>query len=753
MAGTATVHDGAAFRIGNLQELRQPILESICGFCIATAWVWWLVALPERHYPPSFQVLAPPVLPSVAAAIALLGRRLPLPLRSAILLLGAEGTFLLAHVWDASPVWLYYQSLVVVTASLLLGPRIAFLFALFVSAASLATISTTGALTPLGFLPIAGLIWATAAVSWLSSRSLFTALDWSLTSQAQTWQTLSEVQRRREQLRSTLDSLRHAHDALERTTRDLQAATLEAEEARRAKSRFVASISHELRTPLNVIVGFAELLTTSPATYGDFAWPPALLGDLLTIWRNAEHLLKMIDDILDLAQIEAAHFPLLPEVTDLNSLIGETVTASSSLVHRSGLELRLSLTAGLPPLNVDGTRIRQVLINLLNNAVRYTSAGFIEVGSECREHDVLVYVRDSGRGIPRDRLETIFEEFEQADTAISRSRGGAGLGLAISRQFIRLHGGRIWAESAPGEGSTFYFTLPISMVGVAVQPAYSRRPWSPVASGADEARPVLVLCQDAAIAHTIERHLEGKEVVVALTPEEATQAVGECHPDALLIAGDAGGSLLQAAEDGRALLQAIAPFDVPVLVSHFPTERRASLALQVSDFLLKPVSRRELLAAIRRVCQTPKRVLVVDDEPDMLRLLTRIVREEWGGCDLTTAASADEALELLSPRPSVILLDLLMPGANGLDLLGRLKADASLAQIPTIVVTARGPAEDVARAERGELRLLRGASFTASDITRVLESVTKVLPPHYGVRPVAGPEPPVAAPAAPASRG
>jgi len=736
--------------VGDLRELRQPILDGLCVFCIAVAWMWWLIAFPKQDYPPGFPVLAPPIFPSAVAALALVFRRLPLPWRSALLLAGIEATFLLAYLWDHNPVWLYYQSIAVVAASLLMGPNVSFLFAVLATLVTTYGLEEASGLTLDAVLPIAGLIWGTAAIAWLSSRSLYLALTWSLNSQAQAWQTAKEVQRRREQLRSTLDSLRHAHEALERTTRDLQAATLEAEGARRAKSRFVANISHELRTPLNIIVGFAEMLTTSPATYGDFSWPQALLGDLLTIWRNAEHLLKMIDDILDLAQIEASRFPLLPEPTDLGKLIRETITASSSLLRRSGLELRLDVPSEMPALSIDGTRIRQVLINLLHNAVRYTSAGFIEVGAICRDLEVVVYVRDSGKGVPPDRLGAIFEEFERADTSLSRSEGGAGLGLAISRQFIRLHGGRIWAESRVGEGSTFYFSLPTPKGSRAVQPAYARRPWSAVASSSDEVRPVLTLCQDVSVSRTIERHLEGKQVIAASTLEEAVRCVGEYHPDAVLIPGESASDLARTAEDARSLLRAIAPYDLPVIVSSFPTERRASLALQVADFLIKPVTRQDVLGAIRRVCDMPRRVLIVDDQADMLRLLTRMVREEWGTCEVITAASAEEALDLLSPRPSVILLDLLMPGMNGMELLNNLKADPSLAEIPVIVVTARGPAEDMARVERGELRLLRRASFSASDITRVLGLLAQALPPHYGVSAAARPDTRQAASAAPA---
>ena len=734
MLNYGKAHVGDQRWVSDLEELRRPILADLCIAAIAVSWMWWLVVFPEHEYPPRFPVLAPPILPSLAATAALLLRRAPLTWRSILLLLGVEVSFLLAYSWDGNPVWLYYQPLTVIVAGLLIGPGASFAFALLVTLASHVAVGMTYGGQPTSVtLPLAGLVWGVAATSWLSSRSLYTALNWSMQSQARAWKVAEEASRRREQLRATLDSLRHAHNALERTTRDLQAATLEAEDARRVKSRFVASISHEFRTPLNIIIGFAEMLATSPSSYGEARLPPDLVGDLLIIWRQAEHLLHMVDDVLDLAQIEASRFTLLPEPTDLVDLIKETLTDAGPLLQRSGLELRVSLPSSLPQLLLDRTRIRQVILNLLNNATRFTWEGYVEVGAFAGGREVVVYVKDSGRGIPEAKLEAIFEEFEQADASLRREGQGAGLGLAISRQFIRLHGGRIWAESSVGHGSTFYVALPVSRLQAAVQPLYARRSWPAAGSDAEEPRPVLVLTRDDLVGRTLQRHIEDKEVMLTHSFPEAVSTVRDYHPDIALVSCDGPGNLDDGMEQAWALLKAVAPFDLPILVCGFPTERRASGALGVSDFLIKPVTRQQVLEAIRRAASEPRRLLVVDDEADMLRLLTRIVSEEWSKAEVRTAASVEEASGLLTPRPDVVLLDLLMPGASGLELLQALQRDRNLAEVPVIVITARGPAEDLAAARHGEVRLLRHSSFTGGDLARIVSLITKALPPHYGL--------------------
>jgi len=170
---------------------------------------------------------------------------------------------------------------------------------------------------------------------------------------------------------------------------------------------------------------------------------------------------------------------------------------------------------------------------------------------------------------------------------------------------------------------------------------------------------------------------------------------------------------------------------LPVLACKFPTERQASVSLGVPEFLIKPVTAKDVVGAVRRLSEHPRRILIVDDEPDMLRLLERIVHQEWEAAEVLTATSGEEAIAQLPLRPEVILLDLLMPGMSGLDMLEMLRADPDASHIPVVVITARGPAEDIARAQRGEAILMRNSSLTAGELMRLLQLVTKAVPPHY----------------------
>ncbi|MHB0878091.1 MAG: ATP-binding protein [Anaerolineae bacterium] len=716
----------------DLEDLRRPVLTGLCLVGLAVAWLWTAIVATEEGQSPHVQVLLPPLLLLSVCAVGLVPFSRSLRLRSAVLLAGAGLALLLRFTWSGAATWLYYESLLITIAALLAGPRVSFTAAgLLTGGTVLALFTATAPPSPGEVIPPLGLVWATAAVSWLSSRNLYTVLVWALESQARAWRTTDEVRRRREQLKRTLDSLRNAHFALERTTRELEAARMEAEEARQVKGRFVANISHELRTPLNIIVGFAEILCFAPETYGDFPWPPPLREDVVTIWRNAEHLLNMVDDVLDLAQIEASRMPVAPEPTDLCQLIRDTLVSASALLRDSGLEVRVSLPARPLLLDVDRTRIRQVLLNLVNNALRFTEAGYIEVGARVVGDEVEAHVRDSGLGIPADKLDAVFEEFEQADTSIRRRNSGIGLGLTISRHFVRLHGGRMWAASEPGNGSTFFFTLPLPSKHAVAQPLEPRHFGQASQSPEPGPRFAVTLCRDPQVSRILQRHLEGFEVVQTGSLDEAAAAVSDKHPELVFLAAESPETLPQAIGEAQSLARTVSPADLPVIVGTFPTERRAGVLLGVPEFLVKPVTQKEVVAAIRRLCPNPRSILIADDEADMATLLTRMVLAEWPAAEVRTAATGSEALAQAARRPDVLLLDLIMPEMTGIDVIERLRSDDRMAGVPIIVVTARGPAQDLAALSRGEVYIARSGSFAAGELVRLIGAVSRALPPRY----------------------
>ncbi len=271
---------------------------------------------------------------------------------------------------------------------------------------------------------------------------------------------LEETRSHRAELVQTLKSLEIARDTQQRLQIQLVYARQQADEARRLKERFASNISHELRTPLNIILGFTEIMHVTPEIYGAVNFPTKLQQDIYQIHRNSRHLLDMIDDVLDLSHIEMTQFSLNFERTNLQKFLQDTVDLVSHLFKDKPVTFKVQINENLPEIQIDRTRIRQVIINLLNNAQRFTFTGSVTFSVHADEKEVIFQVADTGIGIPQDQMQLIFEEFFQVDYSLSRSTGGAGLGLAITRRFIEAHKGQLHVESQEHVVSTFTFRLP-----------------------------------------------------------------------------------------------------------------------------------------------------------------------------------------------------------------------------------------------------------------------------------------------------
>jgi signal transduction histidine kinase len=241
------------------------------------------------------------------------------------------------------------------------------------------------------------------------------------------------------------------------TREELQQLYRSLEDASRHKSQFLANMSHELRTPLNAILGYTELM--ADGAYG--APSVKMLGVLKRLEANGKHLLGLINDVLDLSKIEAGQLVL--ELTDysIEDIVQTVRSTLEPLAADKKLALKPELAPDLPPGHGDGRRLTQVLINLVGNAIKFTDVGEVVIKAEANNGSFLVCVRDTGPGISAADQSKLFQEFQQADNAITRKKGGTGLGLAISKRIIEMHGGKIWVESHVGQGSTFAFTLPV----------------------------------------------------------------------------------------------------------------------------------------------------------------------------------------------------------------------------------------------------------------------------------------------------
>ncbi len=300
----------------------------------------------------------------------------------------------------------------------------------------------------------------TVLIGWSSSHALYTVTHWLVYSYNQARENMEKAREHRGQLARVVKDLDQAYHRLERANAALVAAWRAADDAERFKAEFVANVSHELATPLNLIVGFSEMITTAPESYGGVPIPGPYRSDLNAIYHNARHLLALVDDVLDLARIEAGKIALARDWVDLPALIQEAIDMVRDYIAAKGLTLQMQIEQGLPELSLDRMRIRQVLLNLLVNAARFTERGTIRVEAAQQNGEVVLRISDTGRGIPKEDLPKIFEEFRSTEQPVSTWHSGTGLGLPISKKFVELHHGRMGVESIYLQGTTFWFTIP-----------------------------------------------------------------------------------------------------------------------------------------------------------------------------------------------------------------------------------------------------------------------------------------------------
>ena len=300
-----------------------------------------------------------------------------------------------------------------------------------------------------------------ALISWSAVNALLELAETALLGLERAQVDVDEARSQRLELKQVEEDLLQATREQARLLERLKAMNQIAEEARQSKQEFIAKVSHELRTPLNMIIAYSELITQSPKLYGGRI-PPALMADMSVILRNSQHLSNLVDDVLDLSQIDAGRMALSKSWVDLRAIAAEAAEAVRPLFQTKGLYLEVDAPASLPQVYCDPTRIRQVLMNLLSNAGRFTVEGGVRVRLWATDDQLQFSVQDSGPGIdPRDQ-EHLFEPFQQIDASIRHSHGGSGLGLNISKQFVEMHEGHIWLQSKPGEGTTFIVNLPVA---------------------------------------------------------------------------------------------------------------------------------------------------------------------------------------------------------------------------------------------------------------------------------------------------
>ena len=474
---------------------------------------------------------------------------------------------------------------------------------------------------------------------------------------------------------------------VEERTQELQQTNLELEEASRHKSEFLASMSHELRTPLNAIIGYSEMLQEEAEDlgYDDF------VSDLRKIHGAGNHLLALINDILDLSKIEAGKVDLFLETFSIAAAIQDVATIIHPLVERNANTLVVQIDEDMGAMRADQTKVRQVLFNLLSNACKFTEQGRVTLAAARETIDgaewLTFQVSDTGIGMTPEQMEGLFEAFSQAETSTTRQYGGTGLGLAISKHFCRLMGGGIMVESAAGRGSTFTVRLPAEVAEVTISSA-SRDEDAPIPALPEE--PMVLVIDDDPTVHDLMRRFLGKEgvrVATASSGMEGLQLAKRLRPtlitlDVLMPDMD-GWEVLSALKADRSLA------DIPVIILTIVDDPNTGFSLGASEYLTKPIDWSRLAALLHkyRCSQPPCQALIVEDEADMRQMLRRALERE--GWTVTEASNGRVALErLVESLPHLILLDLIMPEMDGFTFLESLRQNDAWRSIPTVVVTA-----------------------------------------------------------------
>lgn len=517
-----------------------------------------------------------------------------------------------------------------------------------------------------------------------------------------------------------------------------------AEEANRMKSRFLSTVSHELRTPLNLIVGLGEILVRD-SDRGDTLLPQAARSDLERLNANAQHLGRLIGDVLDLASSDAGQLRLTNQFMDLGQVLHTVAETGRRLAADKGLGWRAFLPQAGPWVWGDRTRLSQVALNLISNAIKFTAQGEVSLALEVEGGSVTVSVRDTGLGIPLEEQGAIFDDFQRSERSITRGYGGLGLGLAICRRLVELHGGTIGLQSTgqEGAGSTFYFTLPI-VEPPAIQKARTAATAAPVEAGAttqlnkrsSQAEGVLVLTASPGSSERLRNYLQqrGFEVQMAQMDQPASwqPQLMIAPPSAIVldvtVASDqAWNALKMLKADGMTKA-------IPVLFYAFSQNSGAVLEL---DYLTKPIELAELTRALDQQWLFPeaepsresqRAFLVVDDDPDTLEMHARIVQRHSPSHRVFKARNGLEALEVLQrERIDLMLLDLMMPEMDGFAVLEAMRQPAIMGDaarnIPVIVVTGQTLTEsEMGRLDTGVTRVLSKGVFNLEETLAHLDA-------------------------------
>jgi signal transduction histidine kinase/DNA-binding LacI/PurR family transcriptional regulator/AraC-like DNA-binding protein/CheY-like chemotaxis protein len=467
---------------------------------------------------------------------------------------------------------------------------------------------------------------------------------------------------------------------------EIQQARLTAEKADRIKTRLLANVSHELRTPLNIILGYTQQMLHTGVEN-------PLRGEIQYIQNHAEHQLRVINDLLDLSRAEIDELDLALELIDPRPLLLEAFQSISGQSSNSSLAWKLDLPDRLPAIRADAVRLRQILLNMLGNACKFTESGQVTLGAEVAPPYMHFWVTDTGWGISPEQQERIFQPFVRMEHG-SRITGGIGLGLSITRHLVALHGGKMSLDSQAGKGSTFHIHLPLPALehGKVVNENTQSVLLLISTSGSPSAE-IQAICQR-----------QNLQICQVHTLDEMEAALANTRP--LAVAWDLTGAqpgdwnLVRRLRSHPIVSQA--PF---ILYGQLPESESgpSTLAFGLTGFVAKSPNQQSILETINALCPSPSAgmILIVDDDPQVRAAHQAVVQQGFPGCNIRIAADGVAGLGIMAQEtPALVLLDLVMPGLSGAEVLDQMRADPRLRQVPVIILSNKLLSlEDVKRLE------------------------------------------------------
>jgi PAS domain S-box-containing protein len=522
---------------------------------------------------------------------------------------------------------------------------------------------------------------------------------------------LSVLQSLADQVAVAIDNAR-SYELSQQLIKDLR-------EVDQLKSQFLANMSHELRTPLNSIIGFSRVILKGI----DGAVSDMQQQDLTAIYNSGQHLLGLINDILDLARIEAGKMELNFEEVHLADMTTSVMSTAKGLVKEKPIQLLQRIPTTMPSVRGDTMRVRQVLLNLISNASKFTDEGSITVEALVQKGptgkmEALINVIDTGPGISIEDQKKLFQAFSQVDGSATRKSGGSGLGLSICANLVQLHGGRIGIQSGAGKGSTFWFTLPLY-----------HQPQQEIPEGR---KVVLAIDDDPQVIGLYERYLnpQGYYVVPLTDPAKAREEILKIKPYAITL------DIMMPNKDGWSVLTDLksdpATKDYPVIICSIMEQADKGFSLGAADYLVKPILEEDLVCALDRLNKdgTIHEVLVIDDDPNDLRLIEKILDQHGRYKPILAEGGRKGWEEIITKTPHAIILDLFMPEMDGFTILEKLRENSVLRDIPVLVVSGGGlTTQQQQQLNDFGQRLITKGSLNESQLIESIENALKRLGP------------------------